>query len=202
MPRKPYCPPSHQHPKHIINVESATEDIKLKILENKLVPKDLSKVEPIEELNENAYIYVDNNGTPGKMLLINIFPKDVKWENLSDDVKQRILDLEASVDDLNGKVVVLNDIAVSFQEISQSYAELSSKVDDLDKKINSKQDKLSPGENVRIDDNNVISVHLEPAYVEEVVTEQITEQLDSTIEDKLNEALNTVSFNGGNLDDE
>ena len=57
-----------------------------------------------------------------------------------------------------------------------------------------------------IDENNVISVHLEPTYVEEViaeqVTEQVAEQLDSTIEAKLNDALNTVSFNGGNLDDE
>lgn len=172
MPRKPYCPPSHQHPKHVINVDSATEDIKLKILENKLVPKDLSKLEQIEELNGNAYTYVDNNGTPGKMLLIDIFPKDIKWEDLSDDVKQRILDL----------------------------------VNDLDSEIDSKQDKLSPGENILIDENNVISVHLEPTYVEEViaeqVTEQVAEQLDSTIEAKLNEALNTVSFNGGNLDDE
>lgn len=47
-------------------------DIITKVIEGRLVPKDLSTFNSFDGDVDNAYVYVDNNGTPAKISLIDI----------------------------------------------------------------------------------------------------------------------------------
>lgn len=57
--------------------QDASADVKLKILETKFVPKDLIHNFDDLEITDTTYVYVDQNGKPGKICALDIISKDI-----------------------------------------------------------------------------------------------------------------------------
>lgn len=116
MPKKPDCCPPCPHP--IPRQESST-DVKLKILESKFVPKDLIHNFDDLEITDTTYVYIDQNGTPGKICALDIISKDISWDQLSEEVQNKILIGVAKQDKLvAGDHIVIsddNEISVSLE---------------------------------------------------------------------------------------
>ena len=77
-------------------------DLKIKTLAENIaktyIPYALKNSENIEEItidnvSEEAYIYLDNNGNPTKLLATTVLKKEIDWNDLSPEAKQHILDL-------------------------------------------------------------------------------------------------------------
>lgn len=116
MPKKPDCCPPCPHPTP--RQESST-DVKLKILESKFVPKDLIHNFEDLEITDTTYVYIDQNGTPGKICALDIISKDISWDQLSEEVQNKILIGVAKQDKLvAGDHIVIsdnNEISVSLE---------------------------------------------------------------------------------------
>lgn len=116
MPKKPDCCPPCPCPTP--RTESST-DVKLKILESKFVPKDLIHNFEDLEITDTTYVYIDQNGTPGKICALDIISKNISWDQLSEEVQNKILIGVAKQDKLvAGDHIVIsddNEISVSLE---------------------------------------------------------------------------------------
>lgn len=109
-PRKPTdnCKPKPQvspvaipeAPSYIpVRQQTDYSDLKLKTLAENIaklyVPYSIKDANNIDELtvdalSNGAYLYVDDNGKPSKILAVTVLRKEISWDDLSDDVKQQI----------------------------------------------------------------------------------------------------------------
>lgn len=99
--------------------DAGSVDVKLKILESKFVPKDLIHNFDDLTITDTTYVYIDQNGTPGKICALDLLSKDIKWDNLSEEVQNKILIGVAKQDKLvAGDHIVIsedNKISVSLE---------------------------------------------------------------------------------------
>jgi len=74
-------------------------DLKLKTLSENIaklyVPYKLKNSENVEEitidnLSNEAYLYVDDNGKPSKVLITTVLKKEIQWEDLSEDIREQL----------------------------------------------------------------------------------------------------------------
>lgn len=100
-------------------IQDASADVKLKILETKFVPKDLIHNFDDLEITDTTYIYIDQNGKPGKICALDLLSKEIKWEELSKEIQDKILIGVAKQDKLiAGDHIVIsedNKISVSLE---------------------------------------------------------------------------------------
>ena len=88
------CNHKESLPPRIIKV-SDDVDIKINTLANKLkkeyvaqnLKQDLYKQIGLNDLDDIAYIYIDNNGVPSKILAKSGLKLEIHWEDLGDDIK-------------------------------------------------------------------------------------------------------------------
>ena len=137
-------------------------DVKLKTLAENVaklyVPfalKNSNNIEDItiDNLSNDAYLFVDNNGQPSKVLITTVLKKEISWEDLSDDIKQQlqnatqltpgahitiqngIISADIGVESINGKTGIVTltaddintytkDIACTKQELATALAEI------------------------------------------------------------------------------
>lgn len=59
-------------------IQDASADVKLKILETKFIPKDLIHNFDDLEITDTTYVYIDQNGKPGKICALDLLSKEVK----------------------------------------------------------------------------------------------------------------------------
>jgi len=80
-------------------------DLKLKTLSENIaklyVPfalKDSESVEDItiDNLSNEAYLYIDDNGKPTKIVATTVLRKEIRWEDLSEEVRNRLQELAES----------------------------------------------------------------------------------------------------------
>lgn len=77
MPRIPQ-PHDHCCPPRPIQPDAGSIDVKLKILESKFVPKDLIHNFDDLTITDTTYVYIDQNGKPGKICALDLLPKNIK----------------------------------------------------------------------------------------------------------------------------
>jgi hypothetical protein len=99
---KPQTPPVviPEAPGYIpVRQQTDYSDLKLKTLAENVaklyVPYALKDTRSIDELtvdslSNGAYLYVDDNGKPSKILAVTVLRKEISWDDLSDDVKHQI----------------------------------------------------------------------------------------------------------------
>ena len=117
-----------------IYIQETDIDLKLKVLSDEVyqnfLPLDFEKnptiaaIDP-SELAETAYIFVDNNGTPTKVLAPSVLKTVIEWDDLSADLKARlqqkltagahinidennIISADIGVETINGKTGIVN----------------------------------------------------------------------------------------------
>lgn len=104
------CPPPKQ---------DASVDVKLKILETKFIPKDLIHNFDDLEITDTTYLYIDQDGKPGKICALDLLSREVTWDSLSEEVQNKILIGVAKQDKLiAGDHIVIsedNKISVSLE---------------------------------------------------------------------------------------
>lgn len=155
--RFPPPPPPRPRP------ESDYTDLKIKNLAENVaktyVPYAIKNTESIDEitfddLTNSAYIYVDNDGHPTKLVLTTVIHKQVEWDDLSDEVKEQILknhltpgehitispdgviSAQIGVETVNGKtgnvVLTANDVNAYTKEVACTKQELYDAIEGID----------------------------------------------------------------------
>jgi hypothetical protein len=77
MPRMPMQPHDHCCPPAPPRKDSGSADVKLKILESKFIPKDLIHNFDDLEITDTTYVYIDQNGKPGKICALDLISKEI-----------------------------------------------------------------------------------------------------------------------------
>lgn len=77
MPRMPMQPHDHCCPPSPPRKDSESADVKLKILESKFIPKDLIHNFEDLEITDTTYVYIDQNGKPGKICALDLISKEI-----------------------------------------------------------------------------------------------------------------------------
>lgn len=105
----PDCPPSPPSRK------DSSIDVKLKILESKFVPKDLISNFDDLEITDTTYVYIDQGGKPGKIAALDLISSDISWDQLSEEVQEKILIGVAKQDKLiaGDHIVISEDNRIS-----------------------------------------------------------------------------------------
>jgi hypothetical protein len=113
----------HRNPTPIY-VKDGDIELKLRILDDKIaqffVPLDFTKNKEItgltaQELANSAYIYVDNNGTPVKVLVTSL--REIDWANLTGPAQAKIQNLINTAVD-NAKLIAGDNININGRVIS------------------------------------------------------------------------------------
>lgn len=154
-------------------------EAELAILKNQTVPAKLDNLESIEDAGDNSYVFVDDGGTKKKVLLKDLINSslnpqlaeitqrlDVKQDKLvaGDGIKIDGNTISATVafdpealknlvtkDEFNKYSDYIESILVSTNDKLDALSDWLTEVDE------NKQDKLIAGENITINENNVIS---------------------------------------------
>lgn len=77
MPRMPMQPYDHCCPPAPPRKDAGSVDVKLKILESKFIPKDLIHNFEDLEITDTTYVYIDQNGKPGKISALDLMSKEI-----------------------------------------------------------------------------------------------------------------------------
>jgi len=109
-----------------IYVQNADIDVKLTVLDEKIsknyLPLDFDKNTEIEgidfnDLSNKAYVYVDDNGTPKKILILSALMHEINWTDLSGDAKIQIQNLITRNIE-NSSLIAGNNISIEGRTIS------------------------------------------------------------------------------------
>ena len=182
------CCPSCQ-PIGPIPISSTEVDVKLQLLSNRIaktyVPKDLANAEDIAVLentsdlsNVKAYIYIDNNGNPVKILATTVLNKEISWDDLSDDLKKKF---QTWVDEFTVKLntetaerkAADEELSKRVQEVDTGITKLSATTEQIQKDLLNKAD--------IVETKNEIYLSTEAAKQAAIETSKI--YTDTTIED-------------------
>jgi len=99
------CPkkPGHRG-ETAVYLQDTDVDLKLKILADSIAKEYLAldfskngdiKDISVDDLSNTAYIFVDNDGKPTKILAPSVLRKEITWDDLADSTKQKI---QAAID--------------------------------------------------------------------------------------------------------
>lgn len=105
-----------------IYVQDTEVDLKLKVLAEDVaktyLPLDFTKNSEISEstlnaLADTAYIFVDNNGKPVKLLATAVLKEEIAWDDLSEETKQKIQQAIDSSKLIAGSHIKIEDNIIS-----------------------------------------------------------------------------------------
>ena len=113
----------HRNPTPIY-IKEGDIDLKLRVLDEKIaenfVPLDFNSNEniggsPVSGLSDKAYVYVDDNGKPQKVLIASV--REIDWENLTGPAQAKIQNMINQAVD-NAKLIAGDNITITGRTIS------------------------------------------------------------------------------------